>query len=51
MDAARRERVLQKAAGYRQALIATTEIDPVRAHFGPNAAYFQVANNTVTPLS
>ena len=51
MDTARRERVLQQAAGYRQALIATTEIAPVRAHFGPNAAYFQVANNTVTPLS
>ena len=50
MDAARRERVLQQAAGYRQALIATTEIEPVRAHFGPNAAYFQVANNAVTPL-
>ena len=50
MDAARRERVLQKAAAYRQTLIATTEVDPVRAHFGSNAAYFQVANNAVTPL-
>ena len=48
MDASRRERVLQKAAGYRQTLIATTEIEPIRAHFGDNAAYFQVADNSVT---
>lgn len=48
MDASRRERVLQKAAGYRQTLIATTELAPIRAHFGDNAAYFQVAGNSVT---
>ena len=48
MDANRRERVLQKAAGYRQTLIATTELAPLRAHFGDNAAYFQVAGNSVT---
>ena len=48
MDASRRERVLQKAAGYRQTLIATTELAPLRAHFGDNAAYFQVAGNSVT---
>lgn len=48
MDASRRERVLHKASGYRQALIATTDLAPVRAYFGDNAAYFQVADNSVT---
>ena len=48
MDASRRERVLQKAAGYGQTLIATTDIEPMRAHFGDNAAYFRVADNSVT---
>ena len=51
MDAPRRERVLQKVANYRQALITTTEIEPVRAHFGDSAAYFHVGNGEVARRS
>ena len=51
MDAPRRERVLQKVASYRQALITTTEIEPARAHFGDSAAYFHVGNGEVARRS
>ena len=51
MDAPRRERVLQKVANYRQALITTTEIEPARAHFGDSAAYFHVGNGEVARRS
>ena len=48
MDKQRRERVLFKASGYRQALITTTDVEPVRAHFGEDATYFRVADGTVS---
>jgi DNA replication and repair protein RecF len=48
MDANRRERVLDQVAIYRQALITTTDVEPVRAHFGDNAAYFHVSGGVVT---
>ena len=48
MDKQRRERVLFKASGYRQALITTTDVEPVRAHFGADAAYFRVADGAVS---
>ena len=48
MDKQRRERVLFKASGYRQALITTTDVEPVRAHFGADATYFRVADGAVS---
>ena len=48
MDNQRRERVLFKASGYRQALITTTDVEPVRAHFGADATYFRVADGAVS---
>ena len=48
MDDGRRERVLQKVARYRQTLITTTDVGPVRAALGDNAAYFRVADGTVS---
>lgn len=48
MDARRRDRVLQKVARYRQTLITTTDIGPVRAALGESAAYFRVADGAVT---
>ena len=48
MDDGRRERVLQKVARYRQTLITTTDVEPVRAVLGNNAAYFRVADGMVT---
>ena len=48
MDDRRRERVLQKVARYRQTLITTTDVEPVRASLGDNAAYFRVAAGAVT---
>ena len=48
MDKQRRERVLFKASGYRQALITTTDVEPVRAHFGAGATYFRVADGAVS---
>ena len=48
MDDERRERVLQKVARYHQTLITTTDDGPVRAALGDSAAYFQVADGTVT---
>lgn len=47
MDGERRERVLQKAAGYRQTLITTTDADLARASLGDGAAYFRVADGAV----
>ncbi len=44
MDAQRRERVLQKAAGYRQTLLTTTDAELVRASLGEGAAYFRVSD-------
>lgn len=48
MDDGRRERVLQKVARYRQTLITTTDVGPVRAALGDSAAYFRVADGAVT---
>ena len=47
MDGERRERVLQKAARYRQTLITTTDADLARASLGDSAAYFRVADGAV----
>jgi len=48
MDDGRRERVLQKVARYRQTLVTTTDVGPVRAALGDSAAYFRVADGSVT---
>ena len=48
MDDRRRERVLQKVARYRQTLITTTDVGPVRAALGDSAAYFRVADGAVS---
>ena len=48
MDDQRRERVLQKVTRYRQTLITTTDVGPVRAALGDGAAYFRVSDGTVT---
>lgn len=48
MDAERRERVLRKAAAYRQTLITTTDLEAVRAVLGNGAAYFHVSNGAVS---
>ena len=48
MDAGRRERVLQKVARYRQTLITTTDVGPVREALGDGAAYFRVADGMVS---
>ena len=48
MDDGRRERVLQKVARYRQTLITTTDVGPVRAALGDSAAYFRVGDGTVS---
>ena len=47
MDSARRRRVLQKAAAYRQSLITTTDPDAIRAVLGDGPAYFRVADGRV----
>ena len=47
MDAERRQRVLRKAAAYRQTLITTTDPEQVRAVLGDAAAYYRVANGEV----
>ena len=49
MDDQRRERVLRKAAAYRQTLITTTDPEAVRAVLGNGAAYFHVSNGVVSP--
>ena len=51
MDAARRRRVLEKAAQYPQVLITTTDVEQVSGYFGPAAAYFQVAGGQITPCA
>ena len=51
MDSTRRSRVLEKATQYEQTLITTTDLEPVRKHFGPAAAYFQVEGSGVRPLA
>ena len=48
MDHGRQERVLQKVSRYRQTLITTTEIGPVREALGDGAAYFGVADGAVS---
>jgi DNA replication and repair protein RecF len=48
MDDRRRERVLQKVARYRQTLVTTTDVGPVREALGDSAAYFRVDAGTVT---
>ncbi|CAI8036742.1 DNA replication and repair protein RecF [Geodia barretti] len=48
MDDRRRERVLQKVARYRQTLVTTTDVGPVREALGNSAAYFSVADGAVT---
>lgn len=48
MDDGRRERVLQKVVRYRQTLITTTDVGPVRAALGDSAAYFRVADGMVS---
>ena len=47
MDAARRERVLRRAAGYGQTLLTATDAAPLRASLGDRAAGFRVANGAV----
>ena len=47
MDAARRERVWQRAAGYGQTLLTATDAAPLRASLGDRAAGFRVANGAV----
>ena len=49
MDAERRQRVLSKIAGYGQALITTTDLEPVKAFFGDGAAYMRVEGGKVLP--
>ncbi len=48
MDDRRRDRVLQKVSRYRQTLVTTTDVGPVRAALGDSAAYFRVADGAVT---
>ena len=47
MDAARRERVLHRAARYGQTLLTATDAAPLRAILGDRAAGFRVANGAV----
>ena len=49
MDAARRRRVLEKAADYPQVMITTTDVEQVSGFFGETAAYFRVEDGRVTP--
>ena len=51
MDDGRRERVLQKVARYRQTLITTTDVGPVRTALGDGATYFRVADGVVASES
>ncbi len=48
MDDRRRERVLQKVARYRQTLVTTTDVGPVREALGDSATYFRVADGAVS---
>ena len=47
MDAARRERVLHRAAGYGQTLLTATDAAPLRAILGERVAGFRVADGAV----
>ena len=49
MDGSRRRRVLEKAGGYEQALITTTDWELAHDFFGDGAAYFLVEGGQVTP--
>ena len=49
MDAERRRRVLEKTSEYEQTLITTTDLEPMRQYFGPEAKYFRVAGGGVHP--
>ena len=49
MDAERRHRVLEKTSEYEQTLITTTDLEPMRQYFGPEAKYFRVAGGGVHP--
>ena len=51
MDAARRRRVLAKAADYPQVMITTTDLEQVSGFFGASAAYFRVDGGRITPYS
>ena len=50
MDAARRRRVLEKAAQYPQVLITTTDVEQVSGFFGADAAYFRVDGGRIAPM-
>ena len=50
MDAARRQRVLEKASHYPQVLITTTDPDQVTGFFGAGAFYYRVGEGQVLPL-
>lgn len=50
MDAARRQRVLEKASRYPQVLITTTDPEQVTGFFGAGAFYFRVGGGQVLPL-
>ncbi len=49
MDSRRRRRVLEKASGYPQVLITTTDPEQVSGFFGAGASYFRVGGGQVTP--
>ena len=49
MDEARRRRVLEKTGQYEQTLITTTDLEPLREFYGPEARYFRVADGGVHP--
>ena len=49
MDAARRRRVLEKAAQYPQVLITTTDAEQISGFFGAGASYFRVSGGQVMP--
>ncbi len=51
MDHTRRGRVLEKIAAYGQALITTTDPEPLRRFFGSNASYLKVSNGAVVSES
>ncbi len=51
LDTFRRRRVLEKIADYRQSLITTTDLAPVREFFGAGATYLQVDRGAVLPAT
>ncbi len=50
MDEERRQRVLEKIAGYGQSLITTTDVDQLQRFFGSRASYLRVSDGAVTPM-